>query len=58
MIQKNNNLNTNHALNGTTAMHMAALLKGANILRVHDVMEAIECVKMWQNLRITHLFHS
>ncbi|MFK8057036.1 MAG: dihydropteroate synthase [Saprospiraceae bacterium] len=30
------------ALNGTTALHMAALERGANILRVHDVKEAVE----------------
>ena len=35
-----------HALNGTTALHAMALLKGASILRVHDVREAVECVKI------------
>jgi len=35
------------ALNGTTALHMLALQKGAKILRVHDVKEAKECVKIW-----------
>lgn len=39
------------ALNGTTAMHMVALQKGANILRVHDVMEAVECVKLNNKLQ-------
>ncbi|MDX2002785.1 MAG: dihydropteroate synthase [Chitinophagales bacterium] len=34
------------ALNGTTALHAIALLKGANILRVHDVNEAIEVAKL------------
>lgn len=34
------------ALNGTTVMHTIGLLKGANILRVHDVKEAVEAVKM------------
>ncbi len=38
------------ALNGTTALNMLALQKGANILRVHDVMEAIECVKLHEHL--------
>lgn len=32
------------ALNGTSALHMIALLNSANILRVHDVKEAVECV--------------
>ena len=34
------------ALNGTTALNTIALLKGADILRVHDVREAVECVKI------------
>ena len=36
----------NESLNGTTALHMIALQKGASILRVHDVKEAVECVKI------------
>jgi dihydropteroate synthase len=39
------------ALNGTTALHSIALLKGANILRVHDVKEAKECITLMQNLK-------
>ncbi len=35
------------ALNGTTALNMVALTKGAKILRVHDVKEAVECVKLF-----------
>lgn len=34
------------ALNGTTVVHTIALMKGASILRVHDVREAVECVKI------------
>jgi len=34
------------ALNGTTALNMIALQQGANILRVHDVAAAMECVKL------------
>lgn len=34
------------ALNGTTVLNTIALLKGASILRVHDVKEAVECVKI------------
>jgi dihydropteroate synthase len=34
------------ALNGTTALHAVALMKGASILRVHDVREAVETVKL------------
>lgn len=39
------------SLNGTTALNTVALLKGASILRVHDVKEAVECVKMIQLLK-------
>jgi dihydropteroate synthase len=35
------------ALNGTTVLNTIALTKGANILRVHDVKEAAEAVKLW-----------
>lgn len=34
------------ALNGTTVLNTFALLHGADILRVHDVKEAVECVKI------------
>jgi len=34
------------ALNGTTTLNTVALTKGASILRVHDVKEAMECVKL------------
>lgn len=36
------------ALNGTTALNAIALMKGSNILRVHDVKEAVETVKIWE----------
>lgn len=36
------------ALNGTTALHMLALMEGASILRVHDVQEAAEAVKLFR----------
>ena len=39
------------SLNGTTALNTVALMKGASILRVHDVKEAVECVKMIQLLK-------
>lgn len=38
------------ALNGTTALHMVALQQGARLLRVHDVKEAVETIKLWQQL--------
>ncbi len=39
------------ALNGTTALNTVALLKGANILRVHDVREAVEAVRVVEKLK-------
>ena len=39
------------ALNGTTAANTIALLNGANILRVHDVKEAMQCIKVVQKLK-------
>ncbi|RYF09828.1 MAG: dihydropteroate synthase, partial [Flavobacteriales bacterium] len=39
-------IKTENALNGTTVLNTTALLKGANILRVHDVKEAVECVEL------------
>ena len=38
------------ALNGTTAAHMALLMKGARLLRVHDVQAAVETVKIFQHI--------
>jgi len=39
------------ALNGTTALHMSSLERGVHILRVHDVKEAKECIKLWSFLK-------
>ncbi|HOF45886.1 MAG TPA: dihydropteroate synthase, partial [Bacteroidales bacterium] len=39
------------ALNGTSALHIVALQQGANILRVHDVKEANEVVKLYMQLQ-------
>ena len=44
------------ALNGTTALHTIALLKGANILRVHDVKEAVESIKIVQKMKACQAF--
>ena len=38
------------ALNGTTVLNTVALMKGASILRVHDVRAAVECVKLTSHL--------
>jgi dihydropteroate synthase len=39
------------ALNGTTVLNTIGLMKGANILRVHDVKEVIEAVKIWEAVK-------
>ncbi len=44
------------SLNGTTALHTVALLKGAHILRVHDVREAVETIRIVDKLRTTPPF--
>jgi dihydropteroate synthase len=46
MIHRLLNISPEEALNGTTALNTIALLKGADILRVHDVKEAMEVMKM------------
>ena len=46
MINRVLGSNPETALNGTTALNMIALERGASILRVHDVKEAMECVKL------------
>ncbi len=46
MIYKTLETSAENALNGTTSLNTIALLKEAKILRVHDVKEAVECVKL------------
>ncbi|WP_299608260.1 dihydropteroate synthase [uncultured Aquimarina sp.] len=46
MIYKTLNSTPSESLNGTTSLNTIALLKGASILRVHDVKEAMECVNL------------
>jgi len=48
MIYKTLGTDATAALNGTTALNMLALQNGANILRVHDVKEAVETIKLFQ----------
>lgn len=50
MIYKTLQTDAANALNGTTALNMFALLQGANILRVHDVKEAKETIKLYEQL--------
>jgi len=48
MIYKVLNVPPTEALNGTTAIHMLSLMNGAKLLRVHDVKEAKECIKLYE----------
>ena len=49
MIYKLLGFTPNESLNGTTVLNTIALMKGASILRVHDVKEAVECCKtIWK----------
>jgi dihydropteroate synthase len=51
MIYKTLETTSEFALNGTTALHMIALQNGANILRVHEVKEAKECITLFNKLQ-------
>ena len=51
MIYKKLGVRADKALNGTTVLNTIALSKGANILRVHDVKQAKECIELLQALR-------
>ena len=50
-IYKTLKTSAEEALNGTTILNSISLFKGADILRVHDVKEAVECVILLQNLK-------
>lgn len=47
MICRTLGVKPEQALNGTTALNMVALMQGASILRVHDVKEAIDLIKLF-----------
>lgn len=47
-VWKTLGITADEALNGTTVLNTISLLNGANILRVHDVKEAVEAVKLWE----------
>lgn len=52
MIHKTLQIKPEEALNGTTVLNTLALDKGAAILRVHDVKEAVETIKLWKKVTI------
>lgn len=51
MIYKTIETDAQNSLNGTTSLNTISLMKGAKILRVHDVKEAVECVKLYNLLK-------
>jgi len=51
MIYKTLNTSARKALNGTTALNMLALEKGASLLRVHDVKPAVECCQLYNRIK-------
>ena len=53
MIHKTLGVTAGEALNGTTALHVVALERGAKILRVHDVKEAKEVIRLFEQLEAT-----
>jgi dihydropteroate synthase len=51
MIYKALGIEPSESLNGTTFLHAFALQNGANIFRVHDVKEAVECIKLYELIK-------
>jgi dihydropteroate synthase len=51
MIWKTLGIKPGEALNGTSVLNMAALMNGADILRVHDVKEAVQTIRLYQKLK-------
>lgn len=51
MVWKTLDVQPEEALNGTTVLNTIALMKGANILRVHDVKEGMQLIRLWAALR-------
>ena len=52
MIYKTLDSTAQESLNGTTALNMVCLMKGAKILRVHDVKEAMETIALYNQLTV------
>ena len=51
MIYKTLNISPIDSLNGSTVLHTISLLKGANIIRTHDVKEANDCIRLVNELK-------
>lgn len=58
MIYRLFDITPEEALNGTSILNTVALMKGADILRVHDVREAVEAVKITGKLHKSNLSHT
>ena len=56
MIYKLLDIDAEEALNGTTVLNTTALMKGANILRVHDVKAAVEAIKIIEKMKACTAF--
>ncbi len=54
MIYKTLKVDPDSSLNGTTALNALALYKGASVLRVHDVKEAVEVVNLVEEIKLTN----
>lgn len=55
MICRSLGIPPEEALNGTTALHVVALQQGARVLRVHDVAEAVQVMRLWELLQSAQL---
>jgi dihydropteroate synthase len=55
MLNKLLDIKPEDALSATSALHMAVLQQGANILRVHDVKEAVQVIQLWNKLEASNL---
>jgi len=55
MICRSLGIPPEEALNGTTALHIVALQQGALVLRVHDVAEAVQVIRLWELLQSAQL---
>jgi len=53
MLYKSLDITAEEALNATTAANMVALMGGASLLRVHDVSEAVQVIKIFQQLKLS-----
>ncbi len=54
MIYRTLNISPQQSLNGTTMLNTISLEKGANILRVHDVAECVEVIKLYKKRKTSN----